>query len=454
MVGSGNRISEKNLFEVDRRTMLSAVGASAATALAGCLSEDGAGGGELATSSDAYEGQTINGLLKEGYESNIIAEFNSDFEEETGATVQVERYTEAEAHQNFVLAANNESGAYDFSTIQHWYYPQMNKNDWLTPMDELMNDYQADWVDFSYDKLFDSVKQPFQSDGVPYAVPHSLITGMLFYRQDVFDQLGLDEPETTDDVLQAAEEIAASDLDIVPSVGRTSASFPSFGTWAGWAWGYGAKVLSDDGEVQVDTPEMREAVGDYVTLMRDYGPSGAASIQWTDIPSYVLEGDAAMVFDTSGWGGVFHSERDDMMETLITGPTDNYLQWLYAEGLGIPSWIGDGGRGAAWQLIQWRMSEEVMRHEVENQNRFDIPHRDVIGADWYNQLAEERGMGHHVEVLQESFEVLNDEYWPYVPEFSEIGNAFMQEMSNAVDDQQSADEAVQNAQQRIEEILS
>jgi ABC-type glycerol-3-phosphate transport system substrate-binding protein len=198
---------------------------------------------------------------------------------------------------------------------------------------------------------------------------------------------------------------------------------------------------------------MREAVADYVTLMRDFGPSGAASIQWTDIPSYILEGDAAMVFDTSGWGGVFHGERDDLTETLITGPADNHTQWLYAEGLGIPSWIGDGGRGAAWQLIQWRMSEEVLRHEVESQNRFDIPHEDVIGADWYNELAEERGMGDHVEVLQESFEVLNDEYWPYVPEFSEIGNAFMQEMSDAVDGQQSPDEAVENAQQRIEDAL-
>lgn len=453
MVKSNSHGSKNDLSQLNRRSVLSMTGMSLAAGLAGCLSSEEETGG-IETSADAYEGRTISGLLKEGYESEIIVDYADDFEEATGTTVELERYTEQEAHQNFVLAANDESDAYDINTVQHWYYPQMDQNDWLTSLDNLIDEHQADWVDFDFEGIFDTVEEPFQTGGSTHAVPHSLLSGMFFYREDVFEDLGLDEPETTADVLQAAEEIADSDLDIIPNIGRSAATFDSFGSWAGWAWGYGAKVLSDDGEVTIDTPEMREAVEDYVTLMRDYGPSGAASVQWTDIPSYVLEGDAAMVFDTSGWGGLFHGERDDMTETLITGPANNYTQWLYAEGLGIPSWISEGSRGAAWQLIQWRMSEDVMLHEVETQNRFDIPHQDVMESDRYHELAEERGMSDHVEVLQESFDVLNDEYWPYVPEFSEIGNAFMQEMSDAVDDQQTAEEAVENAQERVENILA
>ena len=452
MVGSDNRGSKSRHMDINRRSILSLTGAGMAAALAGCLGGDD-DLGEIATSADAHEGQTIGGLLKEGYESDVIVDHISDFEESTGTTVELERYTEEEAHQNFVLAANNDSDAYAFNTVQHWYYPQMDQNDWLTPMDELLQNHRADWVDIAYDGLFDSVKQPFETDGNPHAIPHSLISGMFYYREDVFDELGLDEPETTADVLQASEEIADSDLDIVPNVGRTASTFDSFGTWAGWAWGYGARVLNDNGEVTVDTPEMHEAVEDYVTLMRDYGPEGAASIQWTDLPSYILSGDVAMLFGTTGWGGVFHEERDDIAETLITGPADNYTQWLYAEGLGIPSWISDGSRSAAWQLTQWRMSEDVLLHEIETQNRFDIPHQGIMESDEYQQLAVERDMTDHVEVLQESFEVLNDEYWPYVPEFAEIGNAFMQEMSNAIDEQQTPAEAVENAHANIEEIL-
>lgn len=436
---------------VSRRAILGGLGAGTLGALAGCIGDDEEIG--ISAEQDAYEDESITALLKEGYESEVIVQHSDDFTEMTGTSFEVNRLTEAEAHDEFVLSAAEETEAFNFSTIQHWFFPQYDQNEWLRPLDDLLEDHRADWLDFDYDDIMDPVLEPFTSDGTVYGIPHSLISGMFFYREDIFEDLGIDEPETTADVLEAAEIIEDSDYDIAPFLTRGSADGASFGSWAGWAWGYEARVLDDDGNVTVDTPEMHDAVEDLVTLMRDYGPPGAAGVFWTDIPSYVFEDDVAMVFDTSGWGGAFHGERDDMRETLITGPAGIECQWLYAEALGIPSWIPDDMVGPAWQMIQWRMSNDVMIHEIELENRFDIPHEGLMASSEYEDLAEEMGMVHHTEVLQESFESLDDTYWPYVEEFGELGTEFMIQMSDAVDGEQTAAEAVENAQDALEGIF-
>lgn len=439
--------------EIPRRDVLAGIGAGSLGALAGCLGDDDDDEVGISAAQDAYDGHDITALLKEGYESEVIVEHAEDFEDLTGTSFEVNRLTEPEAHDEFVLAGVDETEAFNYSTVQHWFYPQYEQNDWLYSMDELMDEYQVDWLDVDLDAIMDPVMEPFMTDGELFAIPHSLISGMFWYREDIFNDLGLEEPDTTADVLEAAEAIEDSEWDISPFLTRGEAALDSFGSWAGWAWGYEARVLDDDGNVTVDTPEMHDAVEDLVTLMRDYGPDGAAAVAWTEIPSYVLGGDVAMVFDTSGWGGEFHGERDDMRETLITGPAGIECQWLYAEALGIPSWIPEDQIGAAWQMIQWRMSDDVLVHEIETQNRFDIPHTGITGTEEYANLAEDMGMERHVEVLEDSFEALDDRYWPYVEEFGELGDEFMIPMSDAVDGQLTPSEAVENAQAALEDIF-
>lgn len=441
---------------INRRSLLAAAGTGSAALLAGCFTGGGGGGVQaIETEKSAYDGAELNGLLKEGYEAAVIKEYHSDFEDRTGVDVTLEQYSEANTRQKFILAANNQSEAYDFAPVQNWYFPEYSKNDWMQSLDAYIEDKQAGWMNFDYEAIPKRVRQAFSKDGTTYGIPHTLITGMHYYRTDVFDELGLSEPETTKDVVDAAKQIDESDIDIVPMLGRSAPEFSSFGTWAGWAWAYGAKTLDEENRPQLTSDAWVEAATDLLKLTRDYGPQ-SASFHWTDIPGLMNEGKAAMVFDTSGFGGIFHANEkigDDISETLITGPADSHAQWFYGEALTIPKWIPVEKKGPAWQFLQWRQSEEVIFHEMETQNRFDIPNNKVLGSDQYQQLADERGLTNYTEVLQKSFEVLEPDYYPMVPEFVDIGNAFMQEMSSAVAGQIDAETALQNANDAIDKIM-
>jgi len=443
---------------IERRKLLKAAAGGGAVLLAGCSGDDD-GGGEIQTGQEAYSGDQINGLLKNGYEEAVMLEgdgYQANFEERTGVNVEVDQFTEAETRQKFIVAANDEADTYNFSVVQHWYYPEYDENGWLEPLDEYIEDHQAKWLNFDVDMIYDTVKDVFSTNGTLYGIPHTLISGMLWYRTDVFEDLGLDEPETTGDVLQAAETIEESDMDINGIIGRSAPTFAALNTWIGWIWGYGGKMLDDDGNVTMNTDQFRQGYADLVEAFRDYGAPGLASANFPELQPIMVEGDAAMHWGTSAWGSIYNDTEigDQVKGTLITGPADNTLQWFYGEALQMPRWISDDMKGPTWQFLQWRQSEEVALHEMENQPRVDNPNRFVTESEEYQNFVEDRGLGDFAETLRDSFEQLNDEYWPYVNEFTEIGNAFMQETSAAVAGDQSADEALSNAEEKVQDILS
>ena len=459
-----------------RRKLLQVLGGSGTIALAGCIggsdggggnSENGSGGGngengsgggaKLTTGQEAYSGSQITGLLKSGYEEAVMlpSGYQSNFEERTGVDVSVEQYTEAQTRQNFIVAANNESQTYNFSVVQHWFYPEYDQQNWLQPLDPYLADYQSEWLNFDIDAIYESVRNVFTTDGTLYGIPHTLISGMLWYRTDVFEDLGLEEPETTADVLKAAQTIEDSDKDIRGLIGRSAPTASSLNTWIGWIWGYGGKMLDDKNQLTMDTDAFRQGYMDLVEGFRDYGPDGLASSSFTELQPYMVEGDAAMHWGTSAWGSIYNDTQigDNVSSTLLQGPADNTLQWFYGEALQIPRWLPAEMKGPAWQFLQWRQSKQTVLHEMRNQPRLDNPNRMVLESDEYQQFVEERGLADFAETLTESFEQLNDEYWPYVPEFSSIGNAFMQETSSAVAGEQDAEQALNNAQEQIRDIL-
>ncbi|MGH8471850.1 MAG: hypothetical protein ACREVJ_05215, partial [Gammaproteobacteria bacterium] len=51
----------------------------------------------------AFEGDTLNLVLNVGYEREAIQEYVGEFEEATGATVEIEVFDEPTARQRFIL---------------------------------------------------------------------------------------------------------------------------------------------------------------------------------------------------------------------------------------------------------------------------------------------------------------------------------------------------------------
>jgi len=439
------------------RRVAAAVGIVAASSLliTGCSS--GGSSEEPAAAGDrtAYEGTTLRVLLKEGYEIEAIQEFKGDFEEETGITVELEVYDEPTARQKLVLDATSGAGTYDITSSSFWNIPEFVSAGWLQPLDEYIENANDEWL--VMEDIPEGAIESMTVDGELFALPHTIIGGMLMYRADVFQELGLAAPETTDDILTAAEVIKTQRPDLVPFTARGASTFASLGSELGWAYGYDAILFDEDGTPHADSPEMQEAMTDYVTLMKDYGPSDAATLTFTQAGEKFSSGTAAMMFDTSGFGTIFEDEGQSSVAgkvgyALPTGPAGKTLQWLYNEGLAITA--DSQNKDAAWLFLQWRMSRDVTMRELTELNRTDVPSLHVLESTEYTDYMAENGLADFAEKLQASWEASTAEHWPFYPEFTEIGDTFAKEMSAAMTGSTSVEDALARAQKELTQIMS
>lgn len=403
---------------------------------------------------EAFKGTELQVLLKEGYEIQAIQEFVPEFEKATGIKVDIEVYDEPTARQKLVLDATSKTGTYDITSASFWNLPEYVTAGWLQPLDEYEAKARDAWL-----KPEDLPKGAIESmtvDGKLYALPHTIIGGMFFYRKDVFDELGLKAPQTTDDILAAAKTIKQKRPDLIPFTGRGAPNFATLGTELGWAYGYGSILFDDKNQPHADSPEMKQAMTDFVTLMRDYGPSDAATLTFTQAGEKFSSGQAAMMFDTSGFGTIFEDPKQSKVAgkvgfTLPTGPNGKPLQWLYNEGLAVTA--ASKNKNAAWLFLQWRLSRETTLKEVTELGRTDVPSLYVLNSPEYAAYAKEKGVEEFTKLLPQSWEKATAEHWPFYPQFAKIGDTFAQEISAAIAGSQDVDTALSNAQKELTAIM-
>ena len=402
-----------------------------------------------------YEGTTLNILLKTGYETEAITRFGYQFEEETGIILNVEITDEPTMRNQFILDVNAGRGHYDIIATQFWHMPEYINMGWMEPLDYWVENHTDEgWDSMAYMPagglgMFSGV------DGTLYSTCVSLTGGVLIYRTDLFEAHGIPSPQTTDDIFAAAAILSEAEPDIIPFVGRGESTSASFGTSAGWAWGYGARVMDEQGNVTIDTPEMYEAMTDFVRLMQDYGPSNAAAVGWDTMSELFRQGDAAMNFEMHGFVSPYSSPEistvvGNINVAVVTGPAGNPLQWMYGEGLGISAYSQN--KGAAWMFLQWRNSLEVIEQEVLEDIRFDFPDNRIYDTDIYKERTEE--IGFFTQMLPEILGAIEAEYWPPTARFEQVGEAFQQQISLAIAGSISVEEALANAQAAAEAAVA
>ncbi|MEM1644113.1 MAG: sugar ABC transporter substrate-binding protein [Desulfurococcaceae archaeon] len=407
-----------------------------------------------------YEGATLRVLLKEGYETAAVKKFLSEFEELTGIRVELEIYDEPTTRKKFILDAAAKTGVYDVVAVQFWYFAEYYQAGWLEPLDEYIAERSP--PNFYIDDFPEGILNLYRgNDGKIYVIPASASGGVLIYRVDILEKHNLTPPKTVKDVVELAKKLKELEPDLYPFIGRGTPDFASFGTSAGWAWPYGAKILEiiepKKVKVTIDTPEMLEAMKDYVALMKDYGPPEAAAMSWDKMSEIYRAGKAVLNFEMSGFPWVYNNPdisgvAGKIDYVLIKGPADNYAQWLYSEGLAISKFSRN--KGAAWLFIVWRCSYDMWIKEAEAGIRFDLPSINVYKDSRYWEAADRWGATDLAKKMSDVMASVDGRYWPWIPEFVEVAEAFQSKISAAIAGEISVEEALRRAQADVESILS
>ncbi|MBR9762598.1 MAG: sugar ABC transporter substrate-binding protein [Rhodobacteraceae bacterium] len=344
-------------------------------------------------------------------------------------------------------------GQFDVMTIGTYEVPIWAGQDWLVPLTDMPEGYDAD-------DILPAIAGGLTTDGTLYAAPFYGESSMVMYRKDLMEAAGLEMPDapTWDFIKEAAAAMTEGDVYGICLRGK-----------AGWgenmafltamANSYGARWFDEEWNAQFDTPEWEATLTDYLDLMNNYGPPGASSNGFNENLALFQQGKCGMWIDAT------------VAASFVTNPADSTVadkvgfalapdkglgkrgNWLWAWNLAIPA--GSEKTDAAKAFVAWATSKEYTELVAANEGWANVPPGTRTSL-YENQ--EYLDAAPFAEMTLESINAADPQNptvdpVPYVgvqfvaiPEFQGIGTAVGQQFSAALAGQVTAQQALENAQ--------
>lgn len=214
-----------------------------------------------------------------------------------------------------------------------------------------------------------------------YMLPHQYTTLYLYYRVDYFEDLGLDAPESQQDLLEAAAALADEGrygIDVRGGAGGQD-------QWLAWMYAGGASIVDDSGEIVLDDANAVQVNEDYLSIVTDLeaAPPGSITAAFADVKTNFVEGLTGMMIHHPG---SLKEMQDVFGEDLgvVPIPTgDGELGATLGSMSGNVILEGSDKKDAAWEWLSW-LSESAQMEKMSASPQGQLPVLEsVISQDAY-----------------------------------------------------------------------
>lgn len=402
---------------INRRRVLSGAGTGIAAAAAGCL---GGGGGN---NSGAVH------FITDYYNSTweqLWGELESEFVENNDVEMNIEEGGMSGTQEGRLAQLIQSGNPPDANTSTFDQVADIWATDQLSPVDDVVSSIEEVNGELNAGGAF------LGGDNI-YQVPHGVYVSNFQYRADVYEELGLSEPETFQDVLDNAKTIDESDMDVrgyglagMPT-GKSQDEFQVLLASAGISGlGIRWKDPSAKEELEIHFPE--DVVTTVLQFMKDlaqYSPD-PTSIGWAESLGGWIQGQYAQQYHLNAWPTgltalTAEGEDSDALRGLAEatqvmayptwGEIDKNENWLSAPAPdGYHIFANGGNTEGAKQWFEWlyadSMEKTVQFYEADP-GRFLPTYSDIIDSDAFQNQDIMSAHPHLLEKLQ----YVQDEIW-------------------------------------------
>lgn len=265
-----------------RRSVALVASLALASTVAACSSDDGGGGG-------GGDADSLTVWIVEDLPDRVAAtqEIVDAFAESSGVDVKLTAVAEDQFNQ--ILTSNAAAGDLP-DVIGGLPLGQVRT---LSANDLVDTEAVGEVLEGLDPGTFSESALQLTADGdEQLAIPSESWIQLLVYRKDLFEEAGLAEPTTYDDILAAAEALDSPDVAGFVGANVAGDAFTAQ-TMEEIGLGNGCEMVDEEGEVLFDSPECVEALDFYGQLMQDYTVSGAQDVDTTRASYFA--GQAAMI---------------------------------------------------------------------------------------------------------------------------------------------------------------
>jgi multiple sugar transport system substrate-binding protein len=219
--------------------------------------------------------------------------------ENPGIKIEPERISWDTYNQKLLTSI---AGGYppDVAQVKLWWQPQLVEMGALLPLD----DYIANWdgKDDIHDRIWELTRH---SDGKQYYMPLQMVILYLYYRTDMFEELGLSVPKTREEFLDVAKKLTR-DLDgdgIVDVYGfGIRGARGGHDWWGTFVLSSGAEFFDANGNSKLTTPQAIAANQWFIDLYTKHkvSPPTTPSDGFVEIIANMKSGKTAMTIHHLG----------------------------------------------------------------------------------------------------------------------------------------------------------
>ncbi len=364
------------------------------------------------------------------------------FTEETGIEVTMDELGYVDLYQKLTADFVGKTAQYDLMTVDIVWSGEYAANLYTLPLDDFM---ERDKAELNLDDIMPVAWTLGEYEGKHWAYPMAGYANVLNYRKDILEAAGIEPPKTQEELLAAAKQLTKDEMYGIALLGAKGSAVAQ--DYMAFVQQHGGSILDAEGNVALNTPD-NVAVLEYFGELFDYAPPGSTDYWWDQRETAFRTGIVAMM---EGWSiaraGYENPEISSVvgMVDVTAAPVSEGMEPQYGFGgwgIGINASSSELEQEAAWEFIKWLTSEEIQKEWVKNDGapirRSTLTDPELVAMyPWF-------------PLMLESFEKGDGDYRPRIPEYSIIQDALGTYVNAFLVGQETAESALQKAQEQVE----
>jgi multiple sugar transport system substrate-binding protein len=216
-------------------------------------------------------------------------------------------------HDQYIIWFTNNDGTADILATNGYWTPEFCKNDWLMPLDDIIDPKLI----AEYDQTYLDV---WRCDGKLYALgPRWAGIGGLYYRKDLLEKYNIEPPETYDDLLTACDQILPDNPDLTCWTWPAARNPQLSHRFAEVLYGFGGTYLDQQGRCAMNSPQGLAAL-EFMVGSLDKGYSPQEILAWDEVNAQKRFASGTALFNTGREDLIFW--LDDPTKSGIVGLWD------------------------------------------------------------------------------------------------------------------------------------
>jgi sorbitol/mannitol transport system substrate-binding protein len=385
-------------------------------------------------------------------------------EDNPGIEVDFVSLPENEARAKITTSVATGGGEFDAVMISNYETRQWAEYGWLENLQPFIDASDG----YDHEDFIPSLREDLSHEGDMYSVPFYGESSFVAYREDLFEEAGVEMPEnpTWDEIAALAAELDGVEPGVAGICMRGLAGWGEvLSPFNSMLNTFGGRWYDEDWNAELDSPEFHEAASFYVDLVREHGQPGAANSGFGDCLNRYAQGRAAMFYDSTSMVSTIEDENAGTVAGLngyAPAPVSetDYGGWLYAWTLGIPS--TSEHKEEAWAFLEWMTDQEYVRTVAEEYGWQRVPPGNRLSTFEVPEYQEVAGA--YADPMLDGIEKADPQNpgtrpVPYegigflaIPEFQDLGTRVSQQLSAAVAGRITVEQALEQSQEYAETV--